>query len=85
MFEIFKRKKKMTIKELYAPVLDEMWMCAFSFRPWKPDDFEVIVKKVHIVSAEATDRGIWVKSDEKVPGWETQKYEGYIDKITEQL
>jgi hypothetical protein len=82
MFEIFKRKKKMTIKELYAPVLDEMWMCAFNFTPWDPEDFRVTVKKVRIISAQANLGGIWVMSDETIPGWQTKKYEGYIDKIT---
>lgn len=82
MFGIFKRRKKMTIKELYAPVLDEMWMCAFDFKPWEPGDFKVTVKKVRITSAQASRDGIWVVSDEPIPGWQTKKYEGYIDKIT---
>ena len=83
MFGIFKRKKKMTIKELYAPVLDEMWMCAVNFTPWDSEDFRVTVKKVRITSAQASRDGIWVVSDETIPGWETKKYAGYIDKIGE--
>ena len=82
MFGIFKRRKKMTIKELYAPVLDEMWMCVFDFKPWDSGEFRVTVKKVRITSAQATKNGIWVVSDEPIPGWQTEKYEGYIDKIT---
>lgn len=82
MFGIFKRRKKMTIKELYAPVLDEMWMCAFDFKPWDSGDFRVTVKKVRITAAQASRDGIWVVSDETIPGFASKKYEGYIDKIT---
>lgn len=84
MFGIFKRRKKLTIKEIYAPVLDEMWMCAFDFRPCDPEDFKVIVRKVRITSAQASRDGIWVVSDEPIPGWQMKKYAGYIDRITEQ-
>lgn len=82
MFGIFNRKKKMTIKDIYAPVLDEMWMCAFDFTPWDSENFRVTIKKVCITAAQASRDGIWVVSDEPIPGWQSKKYEGYIDKIT---
>lgn len=85
MFGIFKRQKKMTIKDLYAPVLDEMWMCAFDFKPWEPEDFKVTVKKVRVTAAQASRDGIWVVSDKTIPGFETRKYEGYIGKITSSI
>lgn len=84
LFNIFKKKKKMSIKELYAPVLDEMWVCAFNFCPWDEDKYKVFFKKVKIVRAEATKEGIWVKSDEPYP-FESACTDdvmcGYIDKI----
>ena len=84
LFDIFKKKKKMTIKELYAPVLDEMWVCAFNFTPWNPEEHKVIFKKVEIVKAEACKEGIYVKSSQKDPFDQSQSSElrGYIDKIT---
>ena len=35
LFNIFSRSKTMTLKELYAPVLDQMWVCVVNFCPWK--------------------------------------------------
>ena len=82
LFDIFKKKKKMTIKELYAPVLDEMWVCTFNFRPWDESGNKVIFKKVVIVSAEATRDGIWVMSGERYPFHENDETIcGYIDKF----
>lgn len=84
LFDIFKKKKKkkMTIKELYAPVLDEMWVCTFNFCPWDETRNKVVFKKVKIVSAEATREGIWVKSNEPYPFDGTNEDMcGYIDKI----
>lgn len=82
LFDIFKKKKKMTIKELYAPVLDEMWVCTFNFCPWDESRHKVVFKKVKIVSAEATREGIWVKSNETYPfNKSNQTICGYIDKI----
>lgn len=84
MFNIFKRRKKLSLKELYAPVLDEMWCCVINFCPWKPDRHRVVFKKVNIIKAEAATEGIWVQSDFQNP---YEKYHedfvsGYIDKIT---
>ena len=82
LFNIFKKKKKMSLKELYAPVLDEMWVCTFNFCPWDESRNKVVFKKVKIVSAEATREGIWVKSDETYPFDGTKETIcGYIDKI----
>ena len=85
LFNIFKKqkkKKKMTIKELYAPVLDEMWVCAFRFSPWEPKDHKVIFKKVKIVKAVACKEGIYVKASEPNPFDQSSELRGYIDKIT---
>ena len=84
MFNIFKRGKKLSIKELYAPVLDKMWCCVINFCPWTPDRHGVVFKKVDIIKAEADKEGIWVESDFQNP---YEKYRddfvrGYIDKIT---
>ena len=86
LFNIFKKQKKMTIKELYAPVLDEMWVCVFNFTPWEPENHKVIFKKVKIVEAKATPDGIVVISDEKDPFYFSEGYilRGYIDRITSQ-
>ena len=82
LFNIFKKQKQMTIKELYAPVLDEMWVCAFKFNPWEPENHKVIFKKVKIVMAEADKEGIFVKSSEPDPFDQHSELYGYIDKIT---
>lgn len=82
LFNIFKKQKKLTIKELYAPVLDEMWVCAFNFTPWSPEDHGVVFKKVKIVKAEACQEGIYVKSSEPDPFDNSSELRGYIDKIT---
>ena len=86
LFNIFKKQKKLTLKELYAPVLDEMWVCAFKFNPWDPENHKVIFKKVKIVEAKATPDGIFVTADEKDPLYlsESYKLRGYIDRITPQ-
>ena len=76
----------MTIKELYAPVIDQMWCCVVNFCPWRPNDHRVVFKKVNIVKAEADKDGIWVTSDFNNPynkySNETDFIGGYIDKIT---
>ena len=82
LFNIFKKQKKLTIKELYAPVLDEMWVCTFRFTPWEPENHKVIFKKVKIVKAEADKDGIYVKSLEPDPFDQSSELHGYIDKIT---
>ena len=82
LFNIFKKQKKLTIKELYAPVLDEMWVCTFRFNPWEPENHTVIFKKVKIVMAEADTDGIFVKSSEPDPFDNRSDLRGYIDKIT---
>ena len=85
LFDIFKKKKKMTIKELYAPVLDEMWVCTFNFCPWDEKDNNVVIKKVKIVSARADEKGIFVESSSPYP-FEASSIGntmcGYIDRIS---
>lgn len=75
LFNIFKRQKKMTIKELFTPVLDKMWVCVINFQPWNPARYEVIFKEVCIVKACADKDGIFVETYE-------EHIKGYIDKIT---
>ena len=84
LLNLFGCRKRMTIKELYAPVIDQMWCCVVNFCPWSPDKHGVIFKKVNIVKAIADRDGIWVESDSQNP---FEKYcknilRGYIDKIT---
>ena len=84
LFNIFSRKKKMTIKQLYAPVLDKMWVCVISFCPWDPSKHDVVIKEVNIVSANADNNGIFVMSDAKNPFRSyssSDTMRGYIDKI----
>ena len=81
LFGIFKRRKKMSLKELYPNFLDEMWMCRFTFRPWEPGGYEVVFKKVKITEARATPDGIFVKSDEKEEHC-SNCICGYIDRFT---
>ncbi len=81
-FDIFKKQKKLTIKELYAPVLDEMWVCVFNYVPWEPENHKVIFKKVKIVMAQAGKDGIFVQSSEPDPLDSSSELRGYIDKIT---
>lgn len=86
LFNILGRKRKKSIKELYAPVIDQMWCCVVNFCPWRPNDHRVVFKKVNIVKAEADKDGIWVTSDFNNPynkySNETDFISGYIDKIT---
>ena len=84
LLNLFGRRKRMTIKELYAPVIDKMWCCVANFCPWSPSDHGVVFKKVNIVKAEADGEGIWVESDIKNPfGYCSQDVVvGYIDKFT---
>ena len=84
MFNIFNRRKKLSIKELYAPVLDEMWCCVVNFSPMDPNQHGVVFKKVNIVKAEADKEGIWVESDFQNPydKYSKDTIKGYIDKIT---
>ena len=84
MFNIFKRRKKLSIKELYAPVLDKMWCCVINFCPWTPDRHSVVFKKVDIIKAEANKEGIWVQSRFQNPyePYHEDFVMGYIDKIT---
>lgn len=83
LFNIFNRRKKLTIKQLYAPVLDEMWCCVVNFCPWNPERHDVVFKKVRIIKAEATQDGIWVESDFQNPfdKYSKDTIKGYIDKI----
>ena len=83
MFNIFKRRKKLSLKELYAPVLDEMWCCVVNFSPMDPNQHGVVFKKVNIVKAEADKEGIWVESDFPNPFYKYTKepIKGYVDKI----
>lgn len=84
LFNIFKKKKKMSLKELYTPVLDEMWVCTFNFCPWDEDKNKVVFKKVKIVRAEATADGIWVRCNEPYPFESSCSDDcmcGYIDKF----
>ena len=82
LFNIFKKQKKITIRDLYTPVLDEMWVCTFRFNPWEPENHTVIFKKVKIVMAEADKNGIFVRSSEPDPFDNHSELCGYIDKIT---
>jgi hypothetical protein len=82
LFNIFKKQKKLTLKELYAPVLDEMWVCTFKFNPWEPENHKVVFKNVPIVKAEADKEGIYVKSSEPYPFDQSSDLRGYIGKIT---
>ena len=84
LFNIFKKRKKLTLKELYAPVLDEMWVCVFNFEPWDVKAHDVVFKKVNIVKASADEKGIFVESDEQDPfdKYDKSKLRGYIDRIT---
>jgi len=83
LFNIFSRRKKMTLKELYAPVLDQMWVCVVNFCPWRPMEHDVVIKKVNITEAHADSEGIYVKSDLKNPfcSYSNEYINGYIDKI----
>lgn len=83
LFNIFSRKRRLSIKELYAPVLDKMWVCAINFCPWNPSSHKVVFKQVGIVKAEADKEGIYVVSDERCPfsHFSNDYLTGYIDKI----
>lgn len=84
LFNIFSRKKRMTAKELYAPVLDKMWVCVIKFCPWDPSKHDVAFKEVNVVSASAHSDGIFVKSDAKNPFCSysaSETLSGYIDRI----
>ena len=85
LFNIFKRQRKLTIKELYAPVLDEMWVCAFDFAPWSEERHQVMFKKVNIVKASADQKGIFVESNEQDPfsPYDNRFLCGYIDTISD--
>ena len=81
LFNLFTRKKKKTIKELYEPVLDKMWCCLVNFCPWEPTRHKVIFREVGIIDAHATKEGIYVKSDWNNPFRFDSKVDGYIDEI----
>jgi hypothetical protein len=83
-FDIFKKKKVVTIKDIYAHVLDQMWVCVFNFEPWSPESHEVIFKKVNIVKACANEKGIFVESSEPDPfsPYDNRCLCGYIDRIS---
>lgn len=83
LFNLFSRRRKKTIKELYEPVLDEMWCCIIQFRPWEPENHKVVFKKVKILKAEATPDGIWVESNFQNPfeKYSKEMVKGYIDTI----
>ena len=84
LFDIFKKRKKLTIKELYAPVLAKMWVCVFNFCPWDVEEHDVVFKKVNIVKASADEKGIFVESDKQDPftRYDKERLRGYIDRIT---
>jgi len=82
LFGLFSKKRKMSLKELYAPVLDRMWVCAFRFKPWEPKKNQVVFKEVNIVRAVAYKEGIYVESDECDPFHKETTLKGYIDTIT---
>ena len=84
LFDIFKRQKKMTTKELDAPVLDKMWVCVINFQPWDTTRHEVVFKEVNIIKALANEKGILVESNESDPFDYEPKAPvyGYVDKIT---
>lgn len=84
LFNIFKKQKKLTLKELYAPVLDKMWVCVFNFCPWDVEKHDVVFKKVNIIKACADEKGIFVESDEQDPFtlYDKEHLRGYIDRIT---
>lgn len=85
LFDIFKKQKKMAIKELYAPVLDEMWVCTFNFYPWDEDAHKVFIRKVNIIKAVADSKGIMVTSSEPYPFGTSSisdSMHGYIGRIT---
>ena len=84
LLDLFGRRKRMTIKELYAPVIDKMWCCVVNFCPWRPDEHGVVFRKVNIIKAEADKDGIWVESDFQNPYdmYSKDPIKGYIDKIT---
>lgn len=75
----------MTLKELYAPVLDRMWVCVVNYCPWRPADHDVVFKEVNILEAHADSEGIYVKSDFANPFIKhpssTDIICGYIDRI----
>ena len=82
LFNLFARKKKKTIKELYEHFLDKMWVCSLNFSPWCPDKYKVIFKEVEITEAHADKYGIWVKSNWVSPlSCSNEGVSGYIDRI----
>ena len=85
MLKIFKIFKKNAIspKELYKPVLGDMWMCSVRFRPWEESKHDFCIKKVGLSKAEATNEGIWVIADEKDPfdPYTKEGAHGYIDRL----
>jgi hypothetical protein len=83
LFNIFKKQKAKTIKELYTPVLDQMWVCVFDFAPWSEERHQVMFKKVNIVKAYADEKGIFVESNEQDPfsTYDNRCLCGYIDTI----
>jgi len=85
LFNIFKKQKAKTIKELYTPVLDKMWVCVFNFEPWNETKHDVLFKKVNIVKAYADEKGIFVESSEVNPFslYDKDHLCGYIDHITQ--
>lgn len=84
LFDLFKKQKKMTIKDQYFPVLAKMWVCVFNFCPWDVERHDVVFKKVNIIKASADEKGIFVESDEIDPFIKHGKehLSGYIDHIT---
>ena len=85
LFNIFKKQKAKSIKELYTPVLDKMWVCVFNFEPWNETNHDVLFKKVNIVKAYADEKGIFVESNEQDPfsSYENRCLCGYIDTISD--
>lgn len=87
MFNLFKRKKKMSVQKLreqYQPVLDDMWVVNFIYQPWKGGGIDVDIRKVGIDKASACREGIYVTSTEyaALHGWgSADQLCGYLDRI----
>jgi hypothetical protein len=78
-----KKEKPVSVKELYAPVLEDMWVCAFNFCPWNQEEHRVVYKKVGIVTARAYKDGIYVESNFKNPFYGSAgEMTGYVNKLS---
>lgn len=80
LFNLFSRRKKLSLKSIFEPVLDRMWVCTVNFTPWDPDRHGVKFMEVPILDAHATPDGIYVKTSRRDP-FSGDEMDGYIDKI----